>query len=83
MTILILGAGVMQAPAIRIAKEMGWKVVCADGNPHAPAASHADRFLHIDLKDLEGLESAARNLRDCEGLNGVLTAGTDFSASVA
>jgi len=83
MTIMILGAGVMQAPAIRIAKEMGWKVICVDGNPQAPAASHADLFLPIDLKDLEGLESAARNLRDSEGLDGVLTAGTDFSASVA
>lgn len=80
---MILGAGVMQAPAIRIAKEMGWTVVCADGNRNAPAASDADRFLHIDLKDLEGLEEAARNLQLAEGLDGVMTAGTDFSASVA
>ncbi|MBN2657081.1 MAG: ATP-grasp domain-containing protein [Spirochaetales bacterium] len=80
---MILGAGVMQAPAIRIAREMGWTVVCADGNPHAPAVSDADKFLHIDLKDLEGLEVAARELSEKEGLDGVLTAGTDFSASVA
>jgi biotin carboxylase len=83
MTILILGAGVMQVPAIRIAKEEGWKVLCADGNPDAPAVKDVDRFLHIDLKDLTGLEEAAREIREAEGLDGVFTAGTDFSASVA
>lgn len=83
MTILILGAGIMQAPAIGIAKKEGWTVICADGNKNAPAAGDADRFLHIDLKDLTGLEEAAREIRDSEGLDGVFTAGTDFSASVA
>lgn len=83
MTIMILGAGVMQAPAIKIAKSMGWRVVCADGNPEAPAATQVDRFFHIDLKDLEGLENAARQLKESEGLDGIFTAGTDFSASVA
>ncbi|MBI9098976.1 MAG: ATP-grasp domain-containing protein [Spirochaetaceae bacterium] len=80
---MILGAGIMQVPAIRIAKEEGWTVICADGNKEAPAVGDVDRFLHIDLKDLSGLEDAAREIKDKEGLNGVFTAGTDFSASVA
>ena len=83
MTILILGAGIMQTPAIRIAKEQGWKVICADGNANAPAVNDVDQFLNIDLKDLVGLEEAARQIMETEGLNGVFTAGTDFSASVA
>ena len=83
MTIMILGAGVMQVPAIRIAKEEGWKVICADGNKNAPAAGDVDQFLHIDLKDISGLEKAARQILETEGLDGVFTAGTDFSASVA
>lgn len=83
MTILILGAGVMQVPAIRIAKEEGWKVICADGNLQAPAVNDVDQFLHIDLKDLSGLEEAARKIKDTDGLHGVFTAGTDFSTSVA
>ncbi len=83
MTILILGAGIMQIPAIRIAREEGWKVVCADGNKNAPGVNNVDRFLHIDLKDLVGLEEAAREIQKNEGLDGVFTAGTDFSASVA
>jgi biotin carboxylase len=83
MTVLILGAGVMQEPAIRSAKELGWTVIVADGNPRAPAASLADRFLPVDLKDREGLAASARGILRELGLDGVFTAGTDFSASVA
>jgi biotin carboxylase len=83
MTVLILGAGVMQEPAIRSAKELGWTVVVADGNLRAPAAGLADRFLPVDLKDREGLAASARGIRQELGLDGVFTAGTDFSASVA
>lgn len=83
MTVLILGAGVMQIPAIRIAKELGWRVAAADGNASAAGAGLADRFCHVDLKDLPGLEAAARELAADGGLEAVFTAGTDFSASVA
>lgn len=83
MTIFILGAGVMQLPAIRAAKELGWTAVVADANDQAPGAAEADRFLPVDLKDREGLASSAREIRAELGLDGVFTAGTDFSASVA
>jgi biotin carboxylase len=83
MTVFILGAGVMQIPAIRCAKELGWVAVVADGNASAPGAELADRFLHVDLKDGEGLAAAARGIQAEFGLDGVFTAGTDFSASVA
>jgi len=79
-SILILGAGAMQEPAMRIAREKGYRVVVADGNAQAVCAGHADQFLHIDLKDKEALAKAAASL---SGLVGVFTAGTDFSASVA
>jgi biotin carboxylase len=83
MTVFILGAGVMQLPAIRIAKDLGWTVVVADANAAAPGAELADRFLNVDLKDREGLAASARGVREEFGLDGVFTAGTDFSASVA
>jgi biotin carboxylase len=82
-TILILGAGIMQEPAIRIARLKGWRVVLADGNPKAPARGMADQFECIDLKNRDGLLSFARSLRHGPGLDGVFTAGTDFSSSVA
>jgi biotin carboxylase len=83
MTVLILGAGVMQIPAMRIAKELGWRVAAADGNAEAVGACVADIFFHVDLKDLAGLEAAARELSAQGGLGAVFTAGTDFSTSVA
>ncbi|MDR1105704.1 MAG: ATP-grasp domain-containing protein [Treponema sp.] len=84
-SILILGAGVMQGPAIRTAKEMGLFTVAADGDPRAVCASMADRFERVDLKDREGMERLALSLRADSGtkLGGIMTAGTDFSATVA
>jgi biotin carboxylase len=86
--IIILGAGVMQGPIIEIAREMGLYTFVVDGDPDALNAGRADRFERIDLKDKEGIEALARSiqdgkaLRDCR-LGGIMTAGTDFSASVA
>lgn len=82
-TIMILGAGIMQIPAIRIAREKGWKVLAADGNPNAPGAGEADFFEHADLKDKDLLLERAEYYKKKIGLDGVFTAGTDFSASVA
>ncbi len=79
-SILILGAGAMQGPAMRIAREKGYRIIAADGNSRAVYTGCADQFLHIDLKDKEALARAAASI---PGLVGVFTAGTDFSASVA
>ncbi|MDR2702283.1 MAG: ATP-grasp domain-containing protein [Spirochaetaceae bacterium] len=82
--LLILGAGIMQGPAIRRAREMGLETIVIDGDPNAPLAAEADRFEPVDLKDIVKIEAFARCLQSEEaGLHGVMTAGTDFSASVA
>jgi len=81
--IYILGAGTMQLPAIRIARDFGWEVVCADGNPSAPGREKAHYFEHIDLRDREGIAESVVQWRSRRGLDGVFTAGTDFSAAVA
>lgn len=80
--ILILGAGLMQWPAIRAAKELGCEVIAVDGNPNAVCAKEADKFFPIDLKDIPALIDLAKNLKE-KGLHGVFTAATDFSVSVA
>ena len=82
-SILILGGGVMQLPAIRTALERGWKVIVADVNPAVPGAGLAHHFEPVDLKDREAMLAMARNYREGSGLDGVFTAGTDFSATVA
>ncbi len=81
--ILILGAGIMQGPAIRFAKERGLEAVVVDGDPKAPCSSWADTFVPIDLKDRQSIADYAQTLLRDGGLGGVLTAGTDFSATVA
>jgi len=81
--ILILGAGVLQGPALRVAGEMGMETVAVDADPTAFCVPLADRFERIDLKDREGIEKLARSFMENGGLAGVMTAGTDFSASVA
>jgi biotin carboxylase len=43
----------------------------------------ADKFELIDLKDKEGIEALARSLQNSGGLGGIMTAGTDFSATAA
>lgn len=73
----------MQIPAIRISKAKGWRVAVADGNPDAHAKSMADVFECIDLKDGDGMLGFARELGDRGGIDGVFTAGTDFSSTVA
>ncbi|RKX78981.1 MAG: carboxylate--amine ligase [Spirochaetes bacterium] len=73
----------MQIPSIRIARRKGLRVVVADGNPGAPGAGMADEFLHVDLKDKERLAEEAKIIARNGGLQGVFTAGTDFSTTVA
>jgi biotin carboxylase len=73
----------MQGPVISIAKELGFFSIALDGSSQAPCVSMADQFEQIDLKDKEGIEAFARSTQSsCEHL-GIMTAGTDFSASVA
>ncbi|WP_294430864.1 ATP-grasp domain-containing protein [uncultured Treponema sp.] len=81
--ILILGAGLMQEPAILAAKHLGYKSVVVDANKNAVAVSFADEFFPVDLKDRESLLELAKNLNKKGELKGVFTAGTDFSASVS
>ena len=79
--ILILGASLLQKPAIQSAKELGCKVFVVDANPNALCVPLADVFECIDLKDEEKLLSFAKKIYESQGLQGVFTAGTDFSKS--
>ena len=48
--ILILGAGLMQRPAIQSARKLGLKVTVIDANPNAMCIPLADNFEPVDLK---------------------------------
>ena len=55
MNCLILGAGLMQKPAILCAKELGYKTCVVDADDKAVSIPYADEFKKIDLKDKEGI----------------------------
>lgn len=81
--VLILGAGLMQKPAILAAKELGYKACVIDADENAVSVPLADRFDKIDLKDRKSILEHAKILSQKDGLSAVFTAGTDFSASVS
>ncbi len=78
-TLLILGAGIDQTYPIKVAKEMGLRVLVADSNPDAIGFQIADEFSVISNRDIIGLkslcdESASRGFP----VTGVLVMGTDI-----
>jgi biotin carboxylase len=83
MRILILGGGVMQLPAVRLAKQNGWAVIVAAAGISREIEQLADRCEQVDLRDRDAVTRLAQSLKQEEGLDGVFTAGTDFSTTVA
>ena len=67
--ILIVGAGIEQIPAIKIAKEMGFRVLTNDMNPHAPGFQYADKSFVISTLDYE----ATLKIADEEQIDGITT----------
>lgn len=78
-TLLILGAGVDQSYAIRMAREEGLRVLAADMNPQAPSFALADEAAVVSNRDVDALkmlcdDSAQRG----HPVVGVLVMGTDI-----
>ncbi|HNW92214.1 MAG TPA: ATP-grasp domain-containing protein, partial [bacterium] len=82
-TLLIIGAGVMQVPAIRIAREMGLQVAVTDYNAEAIGMRLADFPLVMSTRDVEGNVRIARDFNRRHRISGVITVGTDASMTVA
>jgi biotin carboxylase/isopentenyl diphosphate isomerase/L-lactate dehydrogenase-like FMN-dependent dehydrogenase len=79
--LFIVGAGLMQIPAIRIAKEMGLRTIVTDYNPEAPGLALADVPVVMSTKDIEGTVRVARQYQ--HKIRGIITVGTDASLTVA
>lgn len=74
MKLLVVGASVLQLPAILKAKEMGLMVAVADYNPSAIGIPYADAYYNVSTIDPEGVYQAAK---DWEA-NGIMTLATDM-----
>lgn len=72
--ILIIGASVLQLPAILKAKEMGLYVGVADYNPKAIGISYADEYFNVSTIDVEGITKVAELFHP----DGIMTLATDM-----
>lgn len=72
--IMIVGASVLQLPAILKAKEMGLYVGVADYNPQAIGIQYADEFFNASTMDEDAVLSAAIKFKP----DGIMTLATDM-----
>ena len=72
--VLIIGASILQLPAIRKAKEMGCYVAVADYNPQAVGIPFADEYFNVSTIDIDGIVNAAQRFRP----DGIMTLATDM-----
>jgi biotin carboxylase len=71
--LLILGAGVYQAPLIETAQQLGYEAIVVSVPGPYPGIRRADRFLPIDTSDADAVLAVAE---EC-GIDGVVTSGSD------
>jgi len=72
-TVLVVGAGVLQVPAIERARRRGCRVVAVDRNPNAAGFAQAQVAAPISTRDVRIIVELAR----AEEVNAVLTVGSD------
>ncbi len=82
-SIIIIGGGILQVPLIQTAKKMNLFTIVFDMDPNAPGAHLCDEFVCMSTKDVEGCVREAIKLSSIRKIDGVITAGTDASKSVA
>ena len=72
--IMIVGASVLQLPAILKAKEMGLQVAVVDFNPEAIGIPHADKYYNASTMDEDAVLAAAEDYNP----DGIMTLATDM-----
>ncbi len=83
-TILIIGAGILQTPAIRMARDMGLYTVVTDYNPNAYGMKFADFPIVMSTRDVDGTVRVAKEFTSKRTkIDGIITVGTDASLTVA
>lgn len=72
--VLIIGASILQLPAIRKAKELGYYVAVADYNPNAIGIAEADEYFNVSTIDIDGVAKVAQQFKP----DGIMTLATDM-----
>lgn len=77
-TLLIIGAGFEQLPAIQLAKSLGFRVVVTDMSEKAVGVEYADVFGKVSTADKEGNLAFAK----AQAIDGVMTLGSELAVPV-
>ena len=72
--LLIIGASILQLPAIKKAKEMGYYVGVIDYDPNAIGIPFADEYFNVSTIDIEGVTKTAQKFNP----DGIMTLATDM-----
>lgn len=72
--LLIIGASILQLPAIKKAKEMGYYVAVADYDPNAVGIEYADEYFNVSTIDIDGVTEVATRFKP----DGIMTLATDM-----
>lgn len=72
--LLIIGASILQLPAIKKAKELGYYVGVIDYDPQAIGISFADEYFNVSTIDADGVCNVAKQFKP----HGIMTLATDM-----
>lgn len=78
-TVVMLGGSRLQVPAIKAARKLGFRVVCADYDPNAVGFAVADASSLTSTLDVDAVETLARD----KGADFVVTSTSDAPVRVA
>lgn len=81
--IMIIGAGPNQLPAIKLAKDKGYKVYVTDFDPNAVGFAMADDHALISTRDAEATAKAALEFSKSNPIHGVMTMASESAITVA
>lgn len=76
--LMVLGAGILQIPIIKRAREMGFYVIATDGDPNACGFQYADKPIVADIVNEEVMLEIARD----EQIDGVIHPCSEVSMNV-
>ncbi len=83
-TLLIISGGIEAVEGIREAKDLGLKVIVADGDEQCPGKELADFFFHISTYDAMSLLNRSLDFQLDKGrIHGVISIASDVPVSVA
>lgn len=78
-----MSGGILQAFALKRARELGIETYLVDGSEHCAARDFADHFYLISTRDADGVVALAKDLAVQGKIQGVYTQGADVEHIVA